>query len=79
MSSTNNIDKVKTYLLAASGRRTIRNNQWIDDVPSESFTLPKYEVSKIFYSIKMLLVFCINLYGYYIYQMFLDYDLIMLC
>jgi hypothetical protein len=45
MTSTNNIDKVKTYLLAASGRRTIRNTQWIDDVPSESFTLPKYEVS----------------------------------
>ncbi|CAF4812845.1 unnamed protein product, partial [Rotaria magnacalcarata] len=44
MTSTNNIDKVKTYLLAASGRRTIRNTQWIDDVPSESFTLPKYEV-----------------------------------
>jgi hypothetical protein len=44
-STNNNIDKVKTYLLAASGRRTIRNTQWIDDVPSESFTLPKYEVS----------------------------------
>ncbi|UJR26111.1 hypothetical protein I4U23_007457 [Adineta vaga] len=44
MSSANHIDKVKTYLLAASGRRTIRNTQWIDDVPSESFTLPKYEV-----------------------------------
>ena len=43
--STNNLDKVKTYLLAASGRRTIRNSSWIDDVPSESFTLPKYEVS----------------------------------
>ncbi|CAF0778180.1 unnamed protein product [Adineta ricciae] len=44
MSSANHIDKVKTYLLAASGRRTIRNTPWIDDVPSESFTLPKYEV-----------------------------------
>ncbi|CAF3327620.1 unnamed protein product [Rotaria sp. Silwood1] len=44
MTSTNNIDKVKTYLLAASGRRTIRSTPWIDDVPSESFTLPKYEV-----------------------------------
>jgi hypothetical protein len=44
-STNNNIDKVKTYLLAASGRRTIRNTPWIDDVPSESFTLPKYEVS----------------------------------
>lgn len=41
---SNNRDKVKTYLLAASGRRTIRNTPWIDDVPSESFTLPKYEV-----------------------------------
>lgn len=48
MTSTNNRDKVKTYLLAASGRRTIRNAPWIDDVPSESFTLPKYEVSGIF-------------------------------
>ncbi len=46
MTSTNNRDKVKTYLLAASGRRTIRNTLWIDDVPSESFTLPKYEVSQ---------------------------------
>ncbi len=46
MTSTNNRDKVKTYLLAASGRRTIRNTPWIDDVPSESFTLPKYEVSQ---------------------------------
>ena len=46
MSSANHIDKVKTYLLAASGRRTIRNTPWIDDVPSESFTLPKYEVSQ---------------------------------
>jgi hypothetical protein len=46
MTSTNNRDKVKTYLLAASGRRTIRNTPWIDDVPSESFTLPKYEVSE---------------------------------
>jgi hypothetical protein len=45
MTSTNNRDKVKTYLLAASGRRTIRNTPWIDDVPSESFTLPKYDVS----------------------------------
>lgn len=45
MTSTNNRDKVKMYLLAASGRRTIRNIPWIDDVPSESFTLPKYEVS----------------------------------
>jgi len=41
-----NRDKVKTYLLAASGRRTIRNTPWIDDVPSESFTLPKYEVDR---------------------------------
>ena len=48
MTSTNNIDKVKTYLLAASGRRTIRNTLWIDDVPSESFTLPKYEVSEFY-------------------------------
>lgn len=48
MTSTNNIDKVKTYLLAASGRRTIRNTPWIDDVPSESFTLPKYEVNYYF-------------------------------
>jgi hypothetical protein len=48
MTSTNNRDKVKTYLLAASGRRTIRNTPWIDDVPSESFTLPKYEVSAFF-------------------------------
>ena len=47
MTSTNNRDKVKMYLLAASGRRTIRNVPWIDDVPSESFTLPKYEVSAI--------------------------------
>jgi hypothetical protein len=45
MTSTNNRDKVKTYLLAASGRRTIRNTPWIDDVPTESFTLPKYDVS----------------------------------
>ena len=47
MSSTNNRDKVKSYLLAASGRRTIRNTPWLDDVPSESFTLPKYEVSEV--------------------------------
>lgn len=47
MTSTNNRDKVKMYLLAASGRRTIRYIPWIDDVPSESFTLPKYEVSVI--------------------------------
>lgn len=48
MTSTNNRDKVKTYLLAASGRRTIRNTPWIDDVPTESFTLPKYEVRSYF-------------------------------
>ena len=53
MTSTNNRDKVKTYLLAASGRRTIRNTPWIDDVPSESFTLPKYEVSQFRISMKM--------------------------
>ncbi|CAF1396567.1 unnamed protein product [Adineta steineri] len=47
MTATNNIDKVKTYLLAASGRRTIRNTPWIDDIPSESFTLPKYEVEAL--------------------------------
>ncbi len=48
MTSMNHRDKAKTYLLAASGRRTIRNTPWIDDVPSESFTLPKYEVSEHF-------------------------------
>ena len=43
--SNQHLEKVKTYLLAASGRRTIRNLLWADDVPSDSFTLPKYEVS----------------------------------
>jgi hypothetical protein len=59
-STNNNIDKVKTYLLAASGRRTIRNIPWIDDVPSESFTLPKYEVSRF---CRMRLIIILNILG----------------
>ena len=60
-STNNNIDKVKTYLLAASGRRTIRNTPWIDDVPLESFTLPKYEVSGFCHDICQMtqqIIFC---------------------
>ena len=47
MTATGNshMDKVKTYLLAASGRRTVRSAPWSDDVASENFILPKYEVS----------------------------------
>lgn len=59
--SNSHLEKVKTYLLAASGRRTVKNSLWIDDVPSESFTLPKYEVRLLFRSKNVrrsTLIFC---------------------
>ncbi|CAF0737673.1 unnamed protein product [Didymodactylos carnosus] len=58
--STCNMEKVKSYLLAASGRKSSRVAPWTDDVASENFTLPKYEIEVLNNAKKQNTIVCLH-------------------